>query len=214
MKKIVLFILLVIGLTLVTFAQKEIQNGVVVDKQAQKIIKNISSTLKTESPISLNFSIFQKGQKTSDKGTLKINGNKYTASFSGDNIYCDGSTVWIYQKETNEVNINNIEDTENEILNISKFISEANTKYRPKLIREEKGNYIIDLTPKTKSEFSKVRLRSNKQSNRIHSIELNYKKGNVYTYLISNYKTKIQSKDSDYIFNKKDYPSATIVDLR
>lgn len=214
MKKIVLFIIILTCSTFVTFAQKEIQNGVVIDKQAQKIITNISSKLKAESPISLNFSLSQKGKQSSEKGNIKLNGNKYTASFSGNNIYCDGKTVWIYQKETNEVNINNIEETENEILNISKFISEANTKFRPKLIKEEKGNYIIDLTPKTKSEFSKVRLRSNKQTNRIHSIEVNYKKGNVYTYLISNYKTKIQSKDSDYVFNKKDYPSANIVDLR
>ncbi len=213
MKKTFLFIAL-ISFVSITFGQREVKNGVVIDKQAEKIITNAGSKLKLESPISLIFSLSKKDKKNSDKGTLTINGNKYIASFSDNKVYCDGKTIWVYQKETNEVNINNIVDTENEILNISKFISEANIKFRPKLIREENGNYIIDLSPKTKSEFSKVRLKINKQTSRIASMEVNYKGGNVYSYTISNYKTKIKIQDSSFTFSKKDYPTASIVDLR
>ena len=213
MKKTFLFIAL-ISIASFTFGQREVKNGVVIDKQAETIISNVGSKLKTESPISLNFSLSKKGKKSSDKGTLTLNGNKYIASFSDNKVYCDGKTVWVYQKETNEVNVNNIAETENEVLNISKFISEANTKFRPKLIREENGNYIIDLTPKLKSEFSKVRLKINKLTKRISSMEVNYKEGNVYTYSISNYKTKIKIQDKGFTFPKKDYPKVNIVDLR
>ncbi|MFA6200022.1 MAG: outer membrane lipoprotein carrier protein LolA [Bacteroidales bacterium] len=213
MKKTFLFIAL-ISIASFAFGQREVKNGVVIDKQAETIISNVGSKLKTETPISLNFSLNKKGNKSSDKGTLTLNGNKYIASFSDNKVYCDGKTVWVYQKGTNEVNVNNIAETENEVLNISKFISEANTKFRPKLIREENGNYIIDLSPKTKSEFSKVRLKINKQTSRIASMEVNYKGGNVYSYTISNYKTKIKIKDSSFTFSKKDYPTASIVDLR
>ena len=45
-------------------------------------------------------------------------------------------------------------------------------------------------------------------------MEVNYKGGGIYTYDISNYKTKVLSKDSDYSFNNKEYPSVNIVDLR
>ena len=213
MKKTFLFIAL-ISIASFAFGQREVKNGVVIDKQAETIISNVGSKLKTESPISLNFSLNKKGNKSSDKGTLTLNGNKYIASFSDNKVYCDGKTVWVYQKETNEVNVNNVVETENEVLNISKFISEANTKFRPKLIREENGNYIIDLTPKLKSEFSKVRLKINKQTKRISSMEVNYKEGNVYTYSISNYKTKIKIQDNSFTFSKKDYPKVNIVDLR
>ncbi len=198
----------------ITFGQREIKNGIVIDKQAEKIITNAGSKLKTESPISLTFSFNNKNKKKTEKGNLTISGNKYIVSYSDNKVFCDGKTVWVYQKGTNEVNINNVESSENEILNISKFISEANIKFRPKLIREENGNYIIDLSPKTKSEFSKVRLKINKQTSRIVSMEVNYKGGNVYSYTISNYKTKIKIKDSSFTFSKKDYPTASIIDLR
>ena len=213
MKKTFLFIAL-ISFVSITFGQREIKNGIVIDKQAEKIITNAGSKLKTESPISLTFSFNNKNKKKTEKGNLTISGNKYIVSYSDNKVFCDGKTVWVYQKGTNEVNINNVESSENEILNISKFISEANIKFRPKLIREENGNYIIDLSPKTKSEFSKVRLKINKQTNRIISMEVNYKGGNVYSYTISNYKTKIKIKDSSFTFSKKDYPTASIIDLR
>jgi len=213
MKKTFLFIAL-ISFVSITFGQREIKNGIVIDKQAEKIITNAGSKLKTESPISLTFSFNNKNKKKTEKGNLTISGNKYIVSYSDNKVFCDGKTVWVYQKGTNEVNINNVESSENEILNISKFISEANIKFRPKLIREENGNYIIDLSPKTKSEFSKVRLKINKQTNQIISMEVNYKGGNVYSYTISNYKTKIKIKDSSFTFSKKDYPTASIVDLR
>ena len=212
MKKIFFLIVIICLSSLSGFSQREVKDGLVIDKQAQKIISDISSKLKAESPLSFNF--IQKSKANSEKGTIQLNGNKYIASFGANSIYCDGKSIYIYQKEINEVTINSIEEAENEILNISKFISEANTKFRPKLIREEKGNYIIDLIPKTKSEYSKIRLRVNKQTSRISSMEVNYKGGGIYTYDISNYKTKVLSKDSDYSFNNKEYPSVNIVDLR
>lgn len=212
MKKLFLLIILITISGLSAFSQREIKDGLVIDKQAQKLITDVASKLKTESPISFNFS--QKSKQSTETGTIKLSGNKYTATFLGNTIYCDGKSISIYQKEINEVTINSIEDAGNEILNISKFITEANTKFRPKLIREEKGSYIIDLTPKTKSEYTKIRLIVNKQTTRISSMEINYKGGNTYSYTISNYKTKVQSKDSDYSFNSKEYPSVNVVDLR
>lgn len=213
MKKTFLFIAF-ISLALFSFGQREIKNGVVIDKQAEKIITNAGSKLKLESPISLTFSLNNKNKKKTEKGNLIFSGNKYIVSYSDNKVFCDGKTVWVYQKETNEVNISNVEGSENEVLNISKFISEANNKFRSKLIREENGNYIIDLLPKTKSEFSKVRLKINKQTSRISSMEVNYKGGNVYSYSISNYKTKVKIKDSGFAFSKKDYPTANLIDLR
>lgn len=212
MKKLFLLIILITISGLSAFSQREVKDGLVIDKQAQKLITDVASKLKTESPISFNFT--QKSKQGTETGTIKLSGNKYTATFLGNIIYCDGKSISIYQKEINEVTINSIEDAGNEILNISKFISEANTKFRPKLIREEKGNYIIDLTPKTKSEYTKIRLIVNKQTTRISSMEINYKGGSSYSYTISNYKTKVKSKDSDYSFNNKEYPSVNVVDLR
>jgi outer membrane lipoprotein-sorting protein len=213
MKRFVLLLFILINSF--AFSQTSIKNGVVIDSKAEKIINSVAQKLKSESPISISFSFTEKGVKaSSQKGEFSFKGNKYFGNFSGNKIFCDGASIWIYQQETNEVTINSVEDSQNEILNISKFISEANSKFRPKLIREEKGDYIIDLIPKTKSEFSKVRLKTNIKTNRISSIEVNYRSSKSYTYNITTYKTKVPLKESDFVFNKKNYPTANVVDLR
>ncbi len=213
MKRFVLLLFILINSF--AFSQTSIKNGVVIDSKAEKIINSVAQKLKSESPISISFSFTEKGVKTSgQKGEFSFKGNKYFGNFSGNKIFCDGTSIWIYQQETNEVTINSVENSQNEILNISKFISEANSKFRPKLIREEKGDYIIDLIPKTKSEFSKVRLKTNIKTNRISSIEVNYRSSKSYTYNITTYKTKVPLKESDFVFNKKNYPTANVVDLR
>lgn len=198
------------------FAQREINNGVVVDKQAEGIISKTSSKLKSESPISIDFSLSTKENRksSSEKGSLTFNNNKYFASFIDNKVYCDGKSVWIYNKDTKEVNINNVDNSENDILNISKFVADANKNYRAKLIRQEKGNYVIDLLPKKKSDISKVRLLINKKSSRINEMSLSYKSGNTYIYKITSYKVKVKTIDTDFVFQKKNFPNATIVDLR
>ena len=50
MKKTLVFFLSIIFLT-ISFAQKQIVNGVVIDKQAQKIVEAVSKKITTDSPI-------------------------------------------------------------------------------------------------------------------------------------------------------------------
>ena len=67
MKKLFLFILLITISNLTVFSQREIKDGLVIDKQAQKLINDVSSKLKTESPISFNFT--QKSKQSTETGT-------------------------------------------------------------------------------------------------------------------------------------------------
>lgn len=214
MKKTILLLAFIFSLS-IGFSQTTIKDGVVVDEKAEKIINKIATKLKADSPLSISFSVIEQGVKTvGRKGEFTFSGNKYFGSFLNNRIYCDGNSIWIYQQEINEVTINSIEDAQNDILNIAKLIENANKTFRPKLIKTHKGSYTIDLTPKSKSEYTKIRLISNIKTNRVSSLEINYRTGRTYTYTISNYRAKLPLKDSDFQFDKKKYPSANIVDLR
>src|SRR5574344_780126 len=118
-------------------AQGSIKNGVVIDKKAQDIVTKTASKIKSESPLSFTFSSSnsKKKVKGSQKGSVLLSGDKYTASFGGNSIYCDGKSVWVYNPETKEVNINDIDKSGNDMMNISSFISSANKNFRAKLIR-------------------------------------------------------------------------------
>lgn len=207
-------ILILVLLPLFSFSQVDIKSKGVEDIKAKNIINEVSSKLRQETPISFEFTLSSMKDNTNYRGSLTLNADKYFGNIGRDKVYCDGTSIWVYQAEINEVNINNIEDVDNDVLNITKFISEANTKFRPKLIRQEAENNIIDLLPREKSEFSKIRIYVNKNTSRLTKIELIYNGGHSFVYNINSYKTKIKVKSSEFSFNPKEYPSALIVDLR
>ena len=52
----------------------------------------------------------------------------------GHIFYCDGTTVWHHNRETQEVIINNIEKEEDNILNPAKLLENYEKNFRPKFI--------------------------------------------------------------------------------
>ena len=56
MKKSLAFLFSLFLLT-ITFAQREIVNGVVIDKQAQSIIDKVSKKITTDTPLLINYTM-------------------------------------------------------------------------------------------------------------------------------------------------------------
>ena len=63
-----------------TFSQRVKENGVVIDKTAQRIVEKIIAEIKADSPFKVSFSMTTKNQgkeTASLSGTLVSNGNKF-----------------------------------------------------------------------------------------------------------------------------------------
>lgn len=215
MKKSLAFLLCIFLFT-ISFAQREIVNGVVVDKQAENIIKNVSNKVTTDSPILIAYTMTIKaGNKTieTQKGTLLSNGAKFQLKAQGFEDYCDGTNYWHYVKETSEVELSVIDQTNN-IFNFPNMIKTYSKDFRPKLIREEETNYVIDLIPKKSTNISKIRIVSNKTNNRIKEMTLYVREGNIYIINFSSYKVNQQVQAKDFTFPTQIYPQVEIIDLR
>lgn len=215
MKKSLVF-LVCIFFVIFSFAQKEIVNGVVVDKQAQKIVDAVSKKVKTDSPMIISYTMtIKSGNKTleTQKGTLLSNGEKFQLKAQGFEDYCDGANYWHYVKETSEVELSVIDQTNN-IFNFPNMIKTYSKDFRPKLIREEETNYVIDLIPKKSTNVSKIRIISNKTTNRLKEITIHVREGNTYQITFSSYKPNQQVKATDFSFPTQAYPNAEIIDLR
>lgn len=215
MKKSLVF-LVCIFFVIFSFAQKEIVNGVVVDKQAQKIVDAVSKKVKADSPMIISYTMtIKSGNKTleTQKGTLLSNGDKFQLKAQGFEDYCDGANYWHYVKETSEVELSVIDQTNN-IFNFPNMIKTYSKDFRPKLIREEETNYVIDLIPKKSTNVSKIRIISNKTTNRLKEITIHVREGNTYQITFSSYKPNQQVKATDFSFPTQAYPNAEIIDLR
>lgn len=213
MKKTLVFLICLFLINL-SFAQKEIVNGVVIDKQAQKIVEAVSKKITTDSPILISYTMAIKaGNKTleTQKGTLLSNGAKFQLKAQGFEDYCDGANYWHYVKETSEVELSVIT---NNIFNFPNMIKTYSKDFRPKLIREEETNYVIDLIPNKSTNVSKIRIVSNKTTNRLKEMTIHVRGGNTYQITFSSYKPNQATKTNDFIFPTQTYPQVEVIDLR
>lgn len=219
MKRICSTLVLLLS-ALTVFAQRELVDGVVVDKTAQKIVDAIARKINADNPLKISFSMSVMDgnrQVNHQEGTLLSDGAKFHLSTKDYEDFCDGNNLWHFVKANNEVELSLL-DKENNVFNLAQMIKTYAKDYRPKLIREEKrGNTvmnIIDLIPKGKSSIAKIRIASNKSTDRLGEMTIYIREGNTYIYKINKYNVNRSVKASDFMFPKEKYPSAEIIDLR
>ena len=146
-----------------------------------------------------------------------MKGNKYRVSITGQEIFSDGSTIWTYDKEANEVTINKIDPSANSITPQKLFTNFYDKDFLYKLNGMvkvgAKSMQEIELTPVDKSRpFYKVILYIDKNS--INTTKIFEKAGNRYTYAVSNMVTTAPVDEKIFVFDASKYPGVEVVDLR
>jgi outer membrane lipoprotein-sorting protein len=105
MKQIFTF-LLSFGISAISLAQTG-------SKDAKKVLDGVSEKFKTFKTVNASFSYKVENAAgknlSTKKGTVWMKGTKYRVSFSGQEIFCDGKTVWNYDKAANEVTVSNLD---------------------------------------------------------------------------------------------------------
>ena len=83
------------------------------DPAAKVILDAVSAKFKTFKTVQAGFTYKVEnanGKALSTKtGTILMKGTKYRVSFSGQEIFCNGTTIWNYDKAANEVTISKLD---------------------------------------------------------------------------------------------------------
>jgi len=191
------------------------------DTTVKWILKQISDKTKQYTSVKIEFTYKYENEKNkiSDvkEGDIVIHGNKYRMNVAGQLIINDGTTVWTYLKDAEEVTINKYKETK-ESITPQKIISDYNKDFKPKLIREytEKGKtyMIIDLTPNISRSFYKVRIIVDKGLQQVRSSVFFEKEGNKFSYEVKKLIPNVEIDDNMFSFDPKDYPGVEINDMR
>lgn len=193
------------------------------DPAAKAILDGVSTKFKTFTSVQATFTYKVEnaaGKAISSKnGSITMKGTKYRVSFGGQEIYCNGTTVWNYDKSSNEVTISNL-DGSNGMITPQKLFTNFYDKDFYYLLNGEKkvGTKTIqeiEMTPVDKSKpFHKVYLQIDKAAQTIYSTKVLENAGNRYTYTVNSMKTNQAIADNTFIFDKKKYPGVSEVDLR
>lgn len=193
------------------------------DPEAKAILDAVSARFKTFTSVQAGFSYKVEnasGKVLSTKnGTLLMKGLKYKVSFGGQEIFCNGTTVWNYDKAANEVTISKLDASSGMITPQKLFTDFYNKDFRFILNGEKTVNgktiQEIEMTPIDKSKpFHKVYLQIDKAAKTIYSTKVLENAGNRYSYTVTSMKTNVALTDAQFTFDKSKYPGVEEVDLR
>ena len=192
-------------------------------QDAKKILDAVSAKFKSFKTVNATFTYKVENAAgkalSTKKGTVWMKGTKYRVSFSGQEIFCDGKTVWSYDKAANEVTINNLDATGGGITPQKLFTNfyDKDFTYFLKGEKKEAGKTLqeIEMPPTDKSKtFNKVNVLVDKNAKNIYSTRVTEKAGSKYSYTVNSLKSNATITDSQFIFDKKKYPGVEEVDLR
>jgi outer membrane lipoprotein-sorting protein len=218
MKKLYLIVSL-LGITMFAIGQTKVTS----DPAAKAILDGVSAKFKTFSTVQAGFTYKVEnasGKALSNKsGTILMKGTKYRVSFSGQEIFCNGVTIWSYDKAANEVTISKLDASSGMITPQKLFTNFYDKDFLYMLNGEKKVGtktvQEIEMTPIDKSKaFHKVYVQVDKATKTIYSTKVLENAGNRYTYTIGTMKTNAPLADTQFVFDKTKYPGVEEVDLR
>lgn len=222
LKKIVGLFLVAFAFSSYAFAQAPKSMGK-SDPEAKKVLDAVSAKFKTFKSVKASFTLKienaagkVQGVKT---GTVLMKGVKYRVAITGQDIFCDGATIWTYDMAAKEVQISTLDNSSGSITPQKLFTNFYDKDFlfvlNPDVKKDGKTYQVIELTPIDKTKpFFKVLIEVDKASKVIASTRVFEKNGNRYLYAISNMSTSAVLPDDSFVFSTKKYPGVEVIDLR
>ena len=137
-----------------------------VDGGANELMKKVSLQYQKYNTLQFHYTLkTTKDDKTLgvSEGDFYLKGNKYKTNFAGVQYFCDGVSIWSYDKSANEVSIYEYDpDDDQNLMNPQRILKDWSAQFRAKFIRDEFQNNvqysIVDLTPKTAQSYYRIRV--------------------------------------------------------
>lgn len=192
------------------------------DAKAKAILETTSKKVNGLKSLKASFALKLAGSngkvRESRKGTFTMKGQKYHVNLTGQEIICDGKTVWTYMKDGNEVQVSNYNPSEQTMSPTKLFTNFYDKEYKYRYVGARtvagKPCDIVEMVPLNKAkQFSKVELAVDKSSNIVGG-NVWEKNGNQYMYEVSGYTPNAAVTEAEFTFNAKAHPGVEVVDLR
>lgn len=189
-----------------------------VDKNADAILSKAANKINSGT---VSFTVTMVNKDANKKETARMKANvvykkgKYHVSFEGNEIYCDGTATWHWSKESNEVVVNKMSESEDDLMNPANILTHYKKNFKCKFIRQESnGDAVIDLTPKKSKSYYKIRIIVNANSGIVQRMEMHNYDSSSGEYIISKFNGSAKASDTEFTFSKEKYPGVEVLDMR
>lgn len=185
---------------------------------AKNILDRAADVFRKEGGVKVDFSV--RTPEGNSEGTIRLKGDKFLLETEGATTWFDGHTQWSYLVSSNEVNVSEPTPEELQSINPYAWLSLYNRDY--KLQAAKIGN-VSDNTA------YKVVMTAAKRSQNIQCIILYIEKGSfrplklsmlqrgskeAVIVFINSCQTGKDYADGLFVFDRKAYPTAEVIDLR
>ncbi|MCC6911119.1 MAG: outer membrane lipoprotein carrier protein LolA [Flavobacteriales bacterium] len=194
------------------------------DARSRALLDDLMAKAKGWTSFEADFS--SRLQNTKDKldvkqeGNMKVKGQKFRLILDKNTIINDGTTIYTYNKESNEVNLSDPAEMDQE-LDPSKLFTQYEKGFKSSWVSEKPdaaGAVVqtIKLFPvdPAKKAYHTVVISVNKAKMEPTSIEVLYKDGNSVTYHLKKFTANPELGDALFTFDKAKYPGVEVNDMR
>ncbi len=211
MRKKPLIILLSL-ITLTLSAQK--------DPEALQVLSDFSRKATAAPSVTIDFRLVTNDSKAGDVTTMSgsaiISGDKYKLVLDDYNIWTDGSNVWNYLPDANEVTITETDpDDDSFITRPSLLFTLYEEGYKIRLVEQTDDEWIIDLYPEEiTSDLIRIRLEIGKTQYDLNGAEYKTKDGITMTLTVDKYDLSFKPAADFFTFNPADHKGIDVIDMR
>ncbi|MDE5760005.1 MAG: hypothetical protein K2I11_03375 [Bacteroides sp.] len=208
MKTILLYIIGALACLLPAVAQQP---------DARTILDRTAEAFRKSGGVTMAFTIHASGGAS--MGTIRLKGDKFLLESEDMTTWFDGNTQWSYLASADEVNISEPTAEELQTINPYALLSIYKQGYRLALEKTDASRsnnlYGVRLTATDRRrELQSVVVYMTKDSYRPVRISTTQRGGETAVISIDSYRSGENHPDALFVFDKKKYPTAEIIDLR
>lgn len=181
---------------------------------ASDIMQRAATSILKNGGISATYTL--KSGKFTQSGTINVKAKKFSILTKEASTWFDGTTLWMYNAEDNEVSISNPTAAEIVYMNPYALVASYKTEYTAKLVTGTvKGTYSIQLTPKNSKNPVKSAVLCIRASNyQPVRLDVTARNGVKTVIIVTNIKTGVSLSDNIFKYPSSKYPKAQVLDLR
>jgi len=194
------------------------------DPKSKAIVDNLMVKAKAWKTFEADFS--SRMQSTKDKldvkqeGNMKVKGKKFRLVLDNNTIINDGTAMYTYNKESNEVNISDPSEMDQD-MDPTKLFTQYEKGFKSQFVEEKADaagvmTQVVKLFPldAAKKPFHTVVLTMDKAKAEPKSVQVLYKDGNVVTYTLKKFTADQELSDALFTFDKGKHPGVEVNDMR
>lgn len=194
------------------------------DAKSKAIVDRLMTQAKTWTSFEADFS--SRLQSAKDKldvkqeGNMKVKGKKFRLVLDKNTIINDGTTLYTYSSETNEVTLSDPAEMDQE-LDPSRLFTQYEKGFKSQFVEEKADaagvmTQVVKLFPldAAKKAYHTVVLTVDKAKGEPRSVQVLYKDGNVVTYNLKKFTANPALADPLFVFDKAKHPGVEVNDMR